>query len=171
MSPGARSGVLPRLLRHSTLCCRRETMSARARTAAGSRERGRPRSVCQNHLRGVSLCACSKKDGTALLAKRRHCTMVKVGLDAGEGAEPLLQLRRHVRLAPFCTGLSWLVVTSTIASCIASTISRCRWLVTSSLLAMPSCTATCSATAAIVSCIGCPRRHHAGGHNQMSDKC
>ena len=46
-----------------------------------------------------------------------------VGLDAGERAEPLLHLTRHVRLAPLCTGLSWLIVTSTIASC--------RWLVAS----------------------------------------
>ena len=46
-----------------------------------------------------------------------------VALDAGERAEPLLHLWRHVRLAPLCAGLSWLVVTSTIASC--------RWLVAS----------------------------------------
>ena len=100
------------------------TTSARARTAAGSRERGRPRAVpdvfSEKHLRVVSMCACSKKDGSALVAKRRHCT------------EPLLHLRRHVRLAPLCTGLSRLVVTSTIAStiasCIASTIaSRFSW--------------------------------------------
>ena len=46
-----------------------------------------------------------------------------VGHDAGKGAEPLPHLRRHVRLAPLCTGLSWLVSTSTIASY--------RWLVAS----------------------------------------
>ena len=67
-----------------TLLQTRDTMSARARTAAGSRERGRPRAVpgvlCENHLRGVSMCACSKKDGSALFAKRKHCTMVQSGL-------------------------------------------------------------------------------------------
>ena len=39
-----------------------------------------------------------------------------------------LHLRRHVRLAPLCTKISWLIVTS---SCIASTIASCRWLVAS----------------------------------------
>ena len=63
------------------------------------------------------MCACSKKDGSALFAKRRHCVMAQSRL------EPLLHLWRHVRLAPLCAGLSWLVFTSTIASC--------RWLVAS----------------------------------------
>ena len=35
-------------------------------------------------------------------------------------------------------------------------------------IAMSSCTATCSATSAIVSCIGCPRCHHAGGSGPSS---
>ena len=56
-------------------------MSARARTTASSRERGRPRAIpevfCENHLRCVSTCACSKKDGSALFAERRHCVMVQ----------------------------------------------------------------------------------------------
>ena len=67
-----------------TLLQTRDTMSARVRTTAGSRERGRPRAVpgvfCAIHLRCVSMCACSKKDGSALLAKRTHCAMVQSGL-------------------------------------------------------------------------------------------
>ena len=45
-----------------------------------------------------------------------------------ERAEPLLHLKRHVRLAPLCTGLSWLIIASTIASCcslVASTPCDC----------------------------------------------
>ena len=76
---------------------------------------------CEIHLREVSMCVCSKKGGSALFAKRRHHG--PVGLDTGDGAEPLLHVKRHVRLAKLCTGLSWLVVTSTIASS--------RWLVAS----------------------------------------
>ena len=108
-----------------TLLQTRDTMSARARTTAGSRERGRPRAVpgvlCENHLRGVSMC--SKKDGRALFCEAEALPHGPVRLDAGKGAEPLLHLRRHVRLAPLCTGLSWLVITSTIASC--------HWLIAS----------------------------------------
>ena len=99
-----------------TLLQTRDTMSARARTAAGSRERGRPRAAPGVFCRGVSMCAWSKKDGSAFFAKRRHRVLVQLGLTR-ERAEPLLHLKRHVRLAPLCTGLSWLVVASTIASC------------------------------------------------------
>ena len=73
--------------------------------------------------------------------------------DAGEGAEPLLHLRRHVRLAPLCTRLSRLVVTSTspAASPAASPAVACSSPAGSAAkLATPFCTATCSATAAIV---------------------
>ena len=131
VSPGARSGVLPRLQIHSTLCCRRgETMSARARTAAGSRKRGRPRAVpevfCENHLRGVSMCACSKKDGSALSAKRRHCAMVQLGLTRAREQNHSFTSGGMCVLRRFVQGSA-----STIASCIASTIASCRWLVAS----------------------------------------
>ena len=57
-----------------------------------------------NHLWCVSACMCSKKDGNALLPKRRHCAMVHSALGG-----------RHVKLALLCTGLTssrWLVATS-----------------------------------------------------------
>ena len=91
-----------------TLLQTRDTMSARARTAAGSRERGGPRAVlevlCENPLYGVSMCACSKKDGSAFFCESEARRHGPVALDAGERAEPHLHLRRHVRLAPRCTG-------------------------------------------------------------------
>ena len=97
------------------------TMSAGAKTAADSRERGRPRAVpdvfCAIHLRGVSICVCAKKDGSAFLAKRTHCAMVQSRLTRAREQNHSLHLRRHVRLAPFCTWLSWLVIASTIVFC------------------------------------------------------
>ena len=93
------------------------------------------------------------KSGTGfdvrVLAERWECHLCEaealhhgpVGLDAGQRAEPLLHLRRHVRLAPLCTGLSWLVIASTIAS--------------TSPAAAGSSPAG-SATAVIVSYVGCP---------------
>ena len=68
MSPGVSSGVLPRLQRHSRLCCRRGT---RCLPAPGQlRVPGNAGVFCPIHLREVSMCACSKKDGSAFLAKR-----------------------------------------------------------------------------------------------------
>ena len=102
-------------------------MSARARTAAGSTERGRPRAVpevlCESHLRKVVNVGELEEGWECPLCEAEALRHGPVGLEAGERAEPLLHLRRHVRLAPLCTGLSWLVVASTIASC--------RWLVAS----------------------------------------
>ena len=73
-----------------TLLQTRDTMSAKATTALGSRESGRPRAtpeVCENHLRGVSMCACSKKDGSALFHEAEALRHGPVALDAGERAE------------------------------------------------------------------------------------
>ena len=143
----------------------RDTMSARARTAAGSRERGRPRAVpgvlCEKHLRVVSMCACSKKDGSALFARAEALRHGPVGLDAGERAEPLPHLRRHVRLAPLCTGLSCLsspapspaaspapspaIAGSSPAGSAATLAMTFSMAVCSAtaVIAMSSCTATC----------------------------
>ena len=109
----------------------RDTMSARARTAASSRERGRPRAVpgvlCENHLREEVDVQVLEEGWECPFCEAEALHHGPVGHDAGEGAEPLLHLKRHVRLAPLCTGLSWLVIARTIVSTIAS----CRWLVAS----------------------------------------
>ena len=82
-------------------------MSARARPTAGSRERGATKSGTgspwRDPLAGVSMFVCSEKDGTAFLR-------------GGNTAPWSSRLKRHVRLAPLCTGLGWLVIASTIAS-------------------------------------------------------
>ena len=132
-----------------TLLQTRDTMSAKARTAAGFRERG-PRAVrevfCENHMRVVSMCACSKKDGSALFAKRRHCVMVQSRLTRAReqnhsftsgGMCVLRRACRHQHDHQPPAGSSP-AVSATAA------------------ITMSSCTTTCSATAAIVSCIGCP---------------
>ena len=102
-------------------------MSARARTTVGSRERGRPRAVpgvlCENHLRGCVDVHVLEEGWERTFCEAEALPHGPVRHDAGKGAEPLLHLRRHVHLAPLCTGLSWLVITSTIASC--------NWLVAS----------------------------------------
>ena len=97
-----------------TLLQTQNTISARARTAAGSRERGRPRAVpevfCENHLREVSMCTCSKKDGSAFFAKRRHCTMVQSRLTRAKEqnhsftSNGMCVLRRFHRAQLACRG-------------------------------------------------------------------
>ena len=85
VSPGANSGVLPRLLRHSTLCCRSGTRclpgpgQLLVTGSAGGQERYR-KSSARATCGWVSMCACSKKDGSARFAKRKHCVMVQSGL-------------------------------------------------------------------------------------------
>ena len=80
--PSEHSGVLPTLLRHSTLCCRRGTRylpgpgQLPVPTLHG-RPRAAPEVFCEIHLREVSMCACSKKGGKwPFSAKRKHCIMV-----------------------------------------------------------------------------------------------
>ena len=79
--------------------------------------------------------------GGALVAK---LPKDPVSLDADEGTEPLLRIGRHLHRATCCSISS----PGTVGSSSAST---------------SSCTSTPCATAIIVSCIGCTRRHYAGG--------
>ena len=125
VSPGANSGGPPRFLIHSTICCRRVTRyppgpgQLRVPGSAGDQE------WYWTLAGGVDVRVLDEgweipfREADTL----RHGP---VALDAGKGAKPLLHLRQHVRLAPLCTGLNWLVIASTIASTIVS----CRWLVT-----------------------------------------
>ena len=137
-----------------TLLQTRDTMSARARTTAGSRERGRPRAVpkvlCENHLAGGV--------DVRVLEEGWECPLCE--------AETLhhgpLVLRRFVQgSAGFSSPAP-----SPAPSPAATGSSPARSA--TAVIAMSSCTATCSASVAIVSCIGCPRRHHAGGSGPRS---
>ena len=143
-------------------------MSARARTTAGSRERGRPRAVpgvlCENHLRGVSMCRCSKKDGSALFANRKHCLMVQSGMTRVREQNHSFTSGGTCILRRFVQGSAG---SSSPAPSPAAAGSSPAGSATA-VIAMSSCTTTCSATVAIVSCIGCPRCHHAGGSGPRS---
>ena len=143
-------------------------MSARARTTAGSRERGRPRAVPgvlrENHLRGVSMCMCSKKDGSALFAKRKHCVMVQSGMTRAREQNHSLTSGGTCVLRRFVQGSAG---SSSPAPSPAATGSSPAGSATAAIT-MSSCTTTCSATVAIVSCIGCPGCHHAGGSGPRS---
>ena len=148
-------------------------MSARARTAAGSKERGRPRAepevFCENHLR---VCRCARGWRCPFFCEAEALHHCPVGLDAGEGAEPLT-LGEMCVLRLFVQGSAGLSspapspaaspAPSPAASPAPSPDVAASPASSAATLAMSSCTATCSATAAIVSCIGCPRRHHTGG--------
>ena len=97
--PGEKSsGIIP------------DTMFARARTAAGSRERWRPSVVpdvfSAIHLREVSTCLCSKKEGSAYFAKRIHCVMVQSRLTRVREQNHSFTSGGTCVLSRFCTGLS-----------------------------------------------------------------
>ena len=143
-----------------TLLQTRDTMSARARTAAGSRERGRPRAVpgvlCENHLRVVSMCACSKKEGSVLLATPQHCTVRLVAsLNAGSAELEPSPAPSASTMRPAAALLQGSAGLSSPAPSPAAAGSSPAGSATAAIT-MSSCTTTCSPTVAIVSCIGCP---------------
>ena len=157
----------------ATLLQTRDTMSARARTTADSRERGRPRVVpkvlCENHLRGVLMCACSKKDGSALFAKQRHCTMVQSGLTRAREQNHSFTSGGMCVLRHFAQGSAGFSSPAPSPTPSPAATGSSPAGSATGVIAMSSCTATCSATVAIVSCIGCPRRHHAGVEDSLLD--
>ena len=121
--------------------------------------------VCQSQdpcgFQGARAAKYSKKDGSALLASRRHCAHGPVALDADVGAEPFLHIGGHVRLALLCTKPTiyrWLVVTSTVALCRRLIVANVHFLVRQHALQLWQ----------LYSCLGCPRRHHAGGSTLRS---
>ena len=151
-----------------TLLQTRDTMSVRSRTAADSRERGRSRAVsgvlCENHLRVVSMYACSKKDGSVLFAKRKHCLTVQSNLTRTRE-----QNHSFVSDDPYVLRL-FVQDSADLSSSAPSSAAADSSSVGSAtaVIAIASGTATCFTTVTIVSSIDCPRSQHADDSGRRS---
>ena len=131
--------------------------------------RAAPEVFCENHLR-VCVDVCVLEEGWEVyfyFTKRRHCAMVQSRLTRAKEQNHsftsggMCVLRRFVQGSAGSSSPAPSPAPSPAAAGSSPASSAAK-------LAMSSCTATHSATAAIVSCIGCSRRHAGGSGSSYS---